>query len=226
MLAIIPAAGSGSRFGGGTKKQFLKLEGQFLLEWVLTTFVDSQLFSRIVVSTSLADLPVEFQKWSQARVNFIEGGSTRFESIQRGFNFLNPADEDIVLIHDAARPNVTQQLLKLVAQAMSQHEAVIPVVPLHDTIKELKDGLVVRTIDRNQLFAVQTPQGFQAKYLKQVYRGAQGDLGRFTDEAKALEELGIPVYTVPGDPTNIKVTTPQDLKLAEFFLSSVNVPTL
>jgi len=215
--AIIPAAGTGTRFGGQVKKQFLELKGRSLLEWVLDEFVESGVFSKIVVCTHLNEVSDRLKSFG---VDFIEGGATRFESIKKGFEFLSPQTDDIILIHDAARPVITKELIKQVAQRTSELGAVIPVTALHDTIKEVNGTQVVRTIDRSILKAVQTPQGFKAAYLSAVYDSARGDLSRYTDEAKALEELGLNVYTVPGDAKNIKVTTAEDLKLAEFYLDN------
>ncbi len=214
-FAIIPAAGSGTRFGGTTKKQFLELKGRLLLEWVLDEFVESGLFSEIVVCTTLSDVPDRLKTFG---ADFVEGGHTRFESIRKGFDFLAPNDEDFVFIHDAARPLVNASLIRRVVEATADQLAVVPGIPLYDTIKEVQESRVLATCDRSKLLSIQTPQGFSAAHLKKVYADARGDLSRFTDEAKALEELGINVYTVPGDPKNIKVTTPDDLKLAEFYL--------
>lgn len=210
---IIPAAGSGTRFKG--LKQFLKLEGKTLLEQALTPFAESGWFKKIVVCLPPGYLnKITLPKWDS--VSIIAGGKSRFESVYKGFLQLSFKPGDFVLIHDAARPLVSQNLIKRVIDALKKSSAVIPVLPLVDTIKKVQDGLVVRTLDRKQLVAVQTPQGFSCDLLGRLYKQYSSQGANFTDEAMMVETSGEKVYVVEGEKKNIKITTEEDLEYARW----------
>lgn len=213
---IIPAAGSGSRFGGSTKKQFLQIKGRRLFEWTLDVFLKANLFSKIVVC-----LPASEKLPSSHKINFIEGGQTRAESVYKGFMALCAQDEDKILIHDAVRPCVSIDLILRVVQALEKKQAVIPVLPLSDTVKEISENRVIKTVDRKHLFTVQTPQGFSYELLKKTYEHISVLSDGYTDEAALVEAIGEEVMTVDGEKTNIKVTTPDDLRLAAWILKNI-----
>lgn len=197
--AIIPAAGKGERFGG--KKLDVLLRGKSLLDRVQTCLNETGLFSRIVVVGK--DLP---------------GGKTRAESVRNGFQSLEWSDGDIVLIHDAARPLVSVELIQKIARIALEKGAVIPVMPISDTVKEIHEGFVLKTLDRDRLFSVQTPQGFRAEFLARAYKELPWQDRRWTDESSLVEALGVPIHAVEGERENIKITTPFDLKVAEAIL--------
>jgi 2-C-methyl-D-erythritol 4-phosphate cytidylyltransferase len=148
-----------------------------------------------------------------ADVTVVAGGDTRQDSVARALISL-PADIDIVLVHDAARPLVPEQVVTAVVAAVSAgHPAVVPALPIVDTVKEVdEEELVVCTVDRDRLRAVQTPQGFDRTVLQRAH--AESDLG-MTDDAGLVEALGIPVLVVPGHEEALKVTRPFDLIVAE-----------
>lgn len=214
--AIIPAAGSGSRFKG--LKQFLKLEGKTLLEHALTPFVESGWFEKIIVCLSEEELKNQKKFLKEIKnVELVAGGKNRFESVHKGFLALSFKRDDFVLIHDAARPLVRLSLIKKVIEALKNHLAVVPILPLVDTIKKVSDHFVAETLDRSQLGAAQTPQGFSCDLLARLYKQYSSQGANFTDEAMMVEASGEKVYVVEGEKGNIKITTEEDLKLAEYY---------
>ncbi len=157
-------------------------------------------------------------------MHIVEGGEHRQQSVANALNALRAAEDDIVLVHDAVRPFVTFETIAAVIAAVKKHGAAIAGVPAVDTIKQVErtaDGAVITaTIPREMIVQAQTPQGFRFAVLKRAFEDAtaEGFLG--TDEASLLERLGQPVHVVMGSANNIKITTPADLELAEFFISS------
>ncbi|MBI4412277.1 MAG: 2-C-methyl-D-erythritol 4-phosphate cytidylyltransferase [Deltaproteobacteria bacterium] len=218
-FAIIPAAGVGKRFGGSVKKQFLSLNGRSLLHWSVETFLKTRLFHRIVVCLPPDELIQISGKTDSPEVMYVAGGATRAQSVKKGFEALEVLDNDYVMVHDAVRPLVSAELILRVVKETREKGATIPVVPLSDTIKEIKDGIVSKTIDRSSLFAVQTPQGFPVGVLRNIYQRLDVTDPRWTDEAMMVEAIGEKVYAVEGDRRNIKVTTAEDLKVAEIYLN-------
>jgi 2-C-methyl-D-erythritol 4-phosphate cytidylyltransferase len=160
------------------------------------------------------------------KVHIVEGGEHRQQSVANALNALRAAEDDIVLVHDAVRPFVTSETIAAVIAAVKKHGAAIAGVPAVDTIKQVErtaDGAVITaTIPREMIVQAQTPQGFRFAVLKRAFEDAtaEGFLG--TDEASLLERLGQPVHVVMGSANNIKITTPADLELAEFFISLEN----
>ncbi|PYQ54299.1 MAG: 2-C-methyl-D-erythritol 4-phosphate cytidylyltransferase [Acidobacteria bacterium] len=148
----------------------------------------------------------------------VAGGATRQDSVRAGLAALPAAFDGIVLVHDAARALVEPALIAAVARAASETGAAIPVLPLVDTIKRVRGGQVAETLDRAELAAAQTPQGFRRALLAEAYDRAARDEAVVTDEAMAVERLGHAVAAVPGSARNLKITTPQDLAWAEQLL--------
>lgn len=216
--AIIPAAGSGSRFGGSTKKQFLTLGGRSLLDCVLSKFIAANIFQQIVVTLPREEM-AHFVAGQTSHITVVEGGESRSESVYKGFCELKAGPQDVVLVHDAARPLVSQNLIERVAEMTGEKGAVVPVIPLRDTVKKVNSGLVEATLDRDTLFRVQTPQGFRYEYLAEAYKKKSVLTEGYTDEAMMIEELGFEVFVTDGEAENIKVTTALDLKIAEAILN-------
>jgi 2-C-methyl-D-erythritol 4-phosphate cytidylyltransferase len=140
----------------------------------------------------------------------VAGGSTRVGSVAAGLAAV-PDDADLILVHDAARPFAARELVSRVLEALGQADGAVPGVPLTDTVKRVRDGMVVETPDRSQLVAVQTPQGFRADVLRRAHAQAADVLAGATDCASLVEAAGGTVAVVEGDPANLKVTTPDDL---------------
>jgi 2-C-methyl-D-erythritol 4-phosphate cytidylyltransferase/2-C-methyl-D-erythritol 2,4-cyclodiphosphate synthase len=218
--AIVVAAGRSSRMDG-IDKMSVELAGRPLLAWALDAMAATEEVDRIVVVTAPDRVAaVARSPWLPSRVvDVVAGGSRRQESVQRGFDALDARGSDdsgVVLVHDGARPLVTPELASTVARAAATHGAAIPIVPVVETLKLIAGDVVGETVDRTTLGAAQTPQGVRRALLRNAYRqypptGPE----TWTDEASLLEAVGVPVYVVPGDPTNLKVTIVDDLARAE-----------
>ncbi|MEL6581772.1 MAG: 2-C-methyl-D-erythritol 4-phosphate cytidylyltransferase [Cyanobacteria bacterium J06621_12] len=222
MHLLIPAAGMGRRMGSDRNKLLLKLLGKPLLVWSLLAAEDATSIKWIGIMGQPGDL-IEFKNiLSQLDlskpVELIVGGETRQESVYNGLQAL-PQDAQRVLIHDGARCLATSELFDRCSEALLACKGLIAAVPVKDTIKVVDSkGIITATPARQDLWAAQTPQGFEVELLKACH--AQGkELGwQVTDDAALLEKCGLPVKIVPGEETNLKITTPVDLAIAEFIL--------
>lgn len=219
-LAILVAAGRGERMGASRPKAFLPLGGEPLLLRSARPFEATSLVDAIV-----AVVPKE--EIERARLALggllklhavVGGGARRQDSVLEGMRHAPEGFDGIVLVHDAARPFVEPALIEAVAAAALAHGAALPVAPVADTIKRVRDGRVVGTIDRSELGAAQTPQAFRFALLVRAYEAAYRDRVTLTDEAMAVERLGEPVAAVAGSPRNRKLTTPEDMAWAEALL--------
>lgn len=217
---IVVAAGSSSRMNG-VNKQMLLLGGIPVLVRTLLQFERNQNISRIIVVSKKENL-LEIQKLADEYMiskltDIVEGGASRQESVLNGLNRLSQ-NEEKVLIHDGARPLVSQKTISDVANALENYVAVTCAVKVKDTIKEIdKEKKVIKTLNRENLVSVQTPQGARVlEYLKAI---RETDISKFTDDTSILEEAGYDVYTVEGSYKNIKITTVEDIKVAQGFLS-------
>jgi len=216
VAAVIVAAGEGRRFGG--PKQFASLRGRPVLEWSLRAFENNPYVDAVVVV--LAD-PAEggrFTGFSAKVEAVVRGGERRQDSVANGVAALKAAGDDIILVHDGARPIVPQELIERVIDGARAEGAAVPALPIEDTVKEAAGGRVVRTVDRSRLVRVQTPQGFAFGLLRRALDAAAAEGFTGTDEAALVERLGHVVALVPGDARNVKITSPQDLVIAEAFL--------
>jgi len=204
---IVVAAGRGSRFRGDTPKQYLPLGEARVLD------------ASLAAASAVADgvvLVVGADYLDQAEpgaTTVVQGGATRSDSVRRGLAAV-PDDAEVVLIHDAARPLARRSVFDAVIAAIrSGADAAIPAIPVIDTIKRVDGDRVVETLVRDELVAVQTPQGFNAAALRRAHAsGAEA-----TDDAALIEAAGGTAVVVPGDPTNIKITLPSDFALAEIW---------
>jgi 2-C-methyl-D-erythritol 4-phosphate cytidylyltransferase len=216
--AIIVAAGTGTRFG--EMKQFAYLRAKPVLEWTLERFQAHPGIGAIVLV-----LPDEndFKHYRMRYAKIVEtvrGGERRQDSVWQGFRLLAAARPEIVLVHDGARPLVPAELISRIVEAARTDGAAVPVLGVEDTIKEVRDGRVTATVDRTLLFRAQTPQGFRYEVLEKAMDAARRDWFYGTDEASLVERAGLPVTAVPGDPRNIKITTPVDIPIAEALLDA------
>lgn len=216
-FAIIPAGGIGKRFGG--KKQFKTIGSKSILEITLNTFLETKLFDQVIVSLPKEDL--DQLSFSSDIIKFVEGGSSRAESVYCGFKNLDSKDDDKILIHDGVRPLISNQLINSILNELDHYKVVIPGIDLADTIKEMDQNLVKNTIDRSKLKAIQTPQGFRGEILEEIYKNMDFKSPNWTDEAMLAESLDQEIKIIPGEKTNIKVTTLEDFKLAEFYLKEI-----
>jgi 2-C-methyl-D-erythritol 4-phosphate cytidylyltransferase len=216
--AIIVAAGAGKRFG--EPKQFAYLKAKPVLEWTLERFqAHPEIGSIVLVLPDEQDLKHYRLRYAKI-VDIVRGGERRQDSVWQGFRLLAPASPEVVLVHDGARPLVTAELISRVVAAARGGGAAVPVLPVEETIKEVREGLVAGTLDRSFLARSQTPQGFRYDVLSRAMDAARKDWYFGTDEAALVERIGLPVTAVAGDPRNIKITTPIDIPIAEALLDA------
>ena len=216
VTAVVPAAGSGERLAAGIPKAFCSLVGRTLLERAVAGLQESQVVDHVVVAVP-ADRIDEAKRLLVGSVSVVAGGPGRTESVGLALAALSGAPE-FVLVHDAARALTPPALIVRVVEALrAGHSAVVPGLPVSDTIKAVDaNGAVLGTPERAGLRAVQTPQGFATDLLLRAYqRAAQAAGAGFTDDASLVEHVGGQVQVVEGDPLAFKITTALDLLLAE-----------
>ena len=219
--AVIVAAGNASRMGG-IDKVMAELKGEPMIVRTVRTFQDCDAISEIVIVTR-PDLIVPISQLCREMPKVkavVAGGKSRQESVNLGLNALSDKVK-LAAIQDGARPLVTWQVIDRAVRAAQSYGAAIPCVPVKDTIKVGDGGVVKSTPDRATLFAAQTPQVFDFDLLRGALKKAEQDGYNVTDDASAVEYLGMNVKIVDGDERNIKVTTPMDLKIAEMLLEEM-----
>lgn len=222
VAAIVPAAGAGTRLGGRTGKLFVALHQRPLLAHTLQALQGSPSIRWIVLVVRAGEQARARALLARYRITKAVppcvGGASRAQSVAKGFAAV-PAGARWVLIHDAARPCVSRALIQAVVRATARHGAVVCGLPSSLTIKAVDEqGAVRLTLDREQLWLIQTPQLFRTEWFAQALRQADQRLDRFPDDASLVESAGFPVCVVPGDPLNVKVTTREDLLLAAAIL--------
>ncbi len=220
VVAVVPAAGRGTRMPGAVPKQFRKLLGRPVLWHTLCCFEETRSVGGIIVALNPADraryeeFAGDFSKLRQA----VDGGRARYDSVRSALS-ATTAEDEIVLIHDAVRPLVTRELIDRVIEETERSGAAIPALPATETVKEVRGGVVVGTPDRRSLWNAQTPQGFRRDTLLEAFaESAAAGTRPTTDEATLLERMGARVCIVPGDSLNIKMTTPEDFEKVEWFM--------
>ena len=245
VIVIIPAAGLGTRMGAsaaktrkpsGAKpallpsKQFADLAGAPILIHTLRRFAESKQVDNMVVALRKPDIKnfqaAVNQESFAGRVQLVEGGENRQQSVANALAQVKANAEDIVLVHDAVRPFITPELIGRVITAAAKHGAAIAGMPAVDTVKQVDrtaDGAIITsTIPCERVVMAQTPQGFRYEVLKKAFDEAQADAFIGTDEASLVERSGHEVAVVMGSPQNIKITTPGDMELAEFYVKTKN----
>lgn len=228
MHLLIPAAGVGRRMGAGRNKLLVALMERPILSWTLeaAAAADSLAWIGIICQpVDRADIEqivsaLKERGVLQNPIEFIQGGDTRQASVFNGLQAL-PSDATHVLIHDGARCLATPDLFDRCAKAALETQGFIAAVPVKDTIKQVdKQRMITNTPDRAQLWAAQTPQGFEVALLKECHEKGRSHNWQVTDDAALLEKCGVPVKIVEGEETNLKVTTPVDLAIAQFILQN------
>ena len=228
VIAILPAAGLGTRMGAETPKQFMELDRVPILAHTLRRISSCECVDEIIVATRTSQ--VERLEEHVRRENFpqpvrvVRGGDSRQESVEAALDHV-PNDTEMVLVHDAVRPFVTrEQILRVIEEARRCHAAILG-IPAMDTVKEVKRAslpqdvaLITATIPRERVVLAQTPQVFATTLLKEAFRRAKADGITASDEAGLVERLGHEVRVVQGSERNIKITKPADLELARFYL--------
>ena len=216
--AVIVAAGNASRMGG-IDKVMAPLGGEPMIVKSVRTFQECDAVREIVIVTRqdllvpIMDLCHGFDKVKTV----ITGGASRPESVEKGLRALSDKVKQAA-IHDGARPLITWQVIDRTIRAAASYGAAAPAIPVKDTVKVVRGGIVMETPDRSRLQAVQTPQIFDIDLLRAALKKAAEDGAQITDDCSAVERLGMSVRMVEGDERNIKVTTPLDLKIAEVLM--------
>jgi len=226
-FALIPAAGVGARMGATSPKQYLKIGGKPMLRHTLDAFQSSELIAHTFVVVSPDDPCIDAVAPNHGVTVLRCGGATRMESVRNGLavlaNTLVPADW--VLVHDAARPGLTAELIEKLITGTGDHPAGgLLALPVVDTVKRCIDGEAAGTVPRNGLWLAQTPQMFRYALLRDAL-AAVTDPDAITDDASAVEALGLSPRLVEGHPRNLKVTLPDDIRIAEMYLA-VSQPEL
>jgi 2-C-methyl-D-erythritol 4-phosphate cytidylyltransferase len=239
VVVIIPAAGLGTRMASapsakGKKpvatKQFTELGGTPILIHTLRKFVSSPEVSEIYTALRANEIEAfrsrlekEAADVLQKKIQLVEGGDHRQQSVANAIRSLSAEDDDIVLVHDAVRPFVTEEIIHDVIRAVRKYGAAIAALPAVDTVKQVErtsDGaLITATLPRERVVLAQTPQGFRYDVIKKAFDEAAADGFLGTDEASLVERSGHAVAVVMGSAKNIKITTPADMELAKFYLS-------
>lgn len=225
-LAILVAAGRGERMGAGSPKAFLSIGGKPILLRAALAFEAASSIHAIVavVPFDLIHEAAELLRSVTKLHAVVAGGALRQDSVLAGMSGAPDGFDGVVLVHDAARPLVEPALIDAVAAAARDKGAALPVLGLVDTVKRVRAGRVVETLDRAELGGAQTPQGFRFALLARAYEEAFRDRVTVTDESMAVERLGEPVIAIPGSARNRKLTTPEDLAWAEELVRAGAVP--
>lgn len=224
-IAIIPAAGNGSRMRAGVNKQYLFLDGAPILARTLTLFEQHPRIDRICLVSPLDEIdycrdqivaPYGFTKVAA----IVSGGATRQDSVRNGLHGCNAAEDDLILIHDGVRPFVTAAQIEALLVAATASGAALLGVPVKETIKRVVDQIAVETPERSHLWLAQTPQVFRYGLICAAHAQAAADDFSGTDDASLVERLNRPVTMVEGSYANLKITTPEDLVIARALLAA------
>ncbi|HUI50483.1 MAG TPA: 2-C-methyl-D-erythritol 4-phosphate cytidylyltransferase [Terriglobales bacterium] len=228
IIAILPAAGLGTRMGAETPKQFLELDGVPIVILSLRRIAACPQVSQIIVATRQEGIEklesrIRHENFRQP-VRVIKGGDSRQESVAQALKLI-PNDVELVLVHDAVRPFVASEHITRVIEEARLCKAAIVGIPAMDTVKEVKRGslpedvaLITNTVPRERIVLAQTPQVFATALLKEAFARAEADGVNASDEAGLVERLGHDVHVVQGSERNIKITRPADMDLARFYL--------
>lgn len=224
VAAIICAAGPGTRFGGKRKKQFVDIAGRAVFLRSLELFANRDDVKQVLLGIAAEDEELVAVKWG-ANLKFFGvklffGGYERFDTINKGLELVK-ADVDLIAVHDACRCCVTDKMIDEVIAAAGETGAAIPACPVAATIKQVKDGSIMKTVDRAGLYEAQTPQVFQASLLKRAYQNLKNlDQAKISDDSQLVEAMGEKVTIVEVDSSNIKITYQSDIAVAEAIIKS------
>ncbi|MFH1823688.1 MAG: 2-C-methyl-D-erythritol 4-phosphate cytidylyltransferase [Candidatus Firestonebacteria bacterium] len=212
---VIVAAGLSKRIGGKINKPYICLKGFPVIYYSISIFIKDPQIKEIILVIRKKDEKTckqVLQKYNFKKIKITFGGKERIDSVCNGLKKVSKAT-DIVLIHDAARPFITRKLVDRIIKNAVKYKAVIPVIPVKDTVKESLDKKFVHaTLDRHNLFLVQTPQGFDYRLIIEAYKNACKDKFHYTDDAMLVEKINYPVKIIRGDEKNKKITLGSDLE--------------
>jgi 2-C-methyl-D-erythritol 4-phosphate cytidylyltransferase len=225
VIALIPAAGIGKRMGAGINKQYLRLAGMPILAHTLQVFEQAPFVDTVYLI--IPEEEIEFcrdnvvERYGFTKVRgIVPGGRERQHSVINGLRAIEDiSGDDVIIIHDGVRPFVTLPVLERSVKVAGSHDGALVAVPVKDTVKIAQDGIVLETPRRESLWLAQTPQTFRYAIIRDAHERAESDGFLGTDDSSLVERLGKSVHIVTGDYGNFKITTPEDLVLAEAFLS-------
>jgi 2-C-methyl-D-erythritol 4-phosphate cytidylyltransferase len=225
-VAIIAAAGQGTRIGGNRAKQFLELAGTPIIIHTLRSFELCEAIQEIILVLPAQDTAGFLAEAEKPRLRklskIVPGGTTRAESVLKGLMAVRSATAEIIAVHDGVRPFVTPDEITRTIKAAEQSDAAILVAAVTDTVKEVSNGIVARTLPRTALRRALTPQCFRFELLRRAYEQVDVLDPDLTDESSLVERLGVKVTIVEGSSRNIKITGPEDLALGEVLLKEMN----
>jgi len=214
--AVIVAAGSGERTGLGYNKIFYKIKDKNLIEYSVDNFTKDEDFAEVIIVVSKEDLKEVRKIFSNPKIKFVIGGSTRQKSV---FNGLSLVNEEFVFIHDSSRPNISLEEIEKLKCSLKENNAVILYMPVKDSIIKFTNGELLEYIDRSVIGLVQTPQAFNSKLIKKAHSLAIKSKMLYTDDASLFrQELKQKVTIIEGNELNFKATTKHDLLLLEELL--------
>ncbi len=219
-FAIIPAAGTGKRYGN-VSKAFLLLGGRPVISWILDVLEQLEEVSEVIPVFRDTDMEKALKLIEEKGYKKIKkvapGGRERQDSVYHALNLITEADS--IIIHDAARPGVTAELFLNTLRELKDCDGVVTGIPLTDTLKEVEKDFVIRTHDRTRFRLIQTPQAFNFKFLKEAYKKAMKEGLYFTDDASLVEHYNGRIKVIMGSYSNVKITVPEDLKILEVLLN-------
>ncbi len=223
--AIIAAGGKGERFGEKNPKQFYYLAGKPILCWTIFQFEKCKKVDKIILV-----VPQGMKKWTEKLIfpsykfrkikEITEGGKERNESVLKGLKEIDE-DTDLVIIHDGVRPLISPSLIEKVIDETEEFGAVPLGLPVKETLKKIEGSWVKETLEKKEIYSIQTPQGFWKDLISGAYQKVEKSGWRASDDATLVEKLGHKVKVILGEEVNIKITTPQDVKIAEFLIEKV-----
>jgi len=222
--AIIAAAGKGKRFGEKNPKQFYYLAGKPILCWTILQFEKCKGIDKIILV-----VPQGMKKWTEKLLfpsyrfrkikEITEGGKERNESVLKGLKKIDE-DTNLVIVHDGVRPLISPLLIEKVIDETEKYGAVTLGLPVKETLKKIKGNWVKETLEKKEIYSIQTPQGFWKDLISEAYQKVEKSGWRASDDATLVEKLGHKVKVILGEEVNIKITTPQDVKIAEFLMKN------
>ncbi len=222
ICAVVPAGGLGTRMGGPVPKQFLNLNGKPVLYHTLKVLQESGLISTLILVVPQIEYENACDQWlgkPEIVTKIVVGGEKRQDSVYNGFCEVS-RESEIVLVHDGVRPFLSHKMILETINAAREFGAAVTGIPVNDTMKRVNtSGLVTQTVERENLWRVQTPQAFQYQILKEAFKKANSEKFYGTDEGTLVEHLGVPVKIIEGSEKNIKITRPEDLELSETYIS-------
>ena len=226
VIALIPAAGMGKRMGAGINKQYLLLQGKPIVAHTVSVFENASCIDDIYLVIPAQEIPYCREEvlaphgFAKVR-GIVPGGAERQNSVLNGLRAMGDVgDDDVVLIHDGVRPFLPLHVLEKAVAAAAAHDGALVAVPVKDTVKLVSAGIITETPPRERLWLAQTPQAFRYGVIRAAHEIAEAEGFLGTDDAMLVERLGKDVHIVLGDYRNMKITTPEDLLIAEAFLNA------